>query len=111
MRIEELEGAPNWLRYAHTENADVILNRLGQVVWLRRLWLGGSVVAAAMWHGGGGAAASWRGGVWHGGVWRGGEWYGGVWCGGEWHGGVWRGGDVVRRHVVRRHVVRRRNVH
>jgi hypothetical protein len=47
MRIEELEGAPNWLRYAHTENADVILNRLGQVVW--------------------------RGGMWHGGVWYGGE--------------------------------------
>jgi hypothetical protein len=86
MRIEELEDAPDWLRYAHTENADVILNLLGQVVWHGGVWHGG------VWHGGVWRGGMWHGGEWHGGMWRGGEWRDGVWCGGEWHGGVWCGG-------------------
>ena len=60
------KNAPDWLKNAETENADVELYD---------------------------NCVMWRGGVWHRGEWYGGEWRGGHWYGGEWRGGVWYGGE------------------
>jgi hypothetical protein len=50
MKIEELAGAPAWLREATTDNADVSLAD---------------------------GIVQWRGGTWRGGTWLGGTWHGG----------------------------------
>ena len=100
MKIEELVDAPQWLRDADTENADVSVQD-GQIVWHGGVWRGGvwrgGVWCGGEWRDGIWCSGVWRGGEWCGGVWRGGEWRDGVWCdgewcGGEWCGGVWRGG-------------------
>ncbi len=51
MKISEWPNAPQWLRDARTENADVEISESGYVTW--------------------------RGGTWHGGDWWGGDWLGG----------------------------------
>src|SRR3990167_6392534 len=66
------ENAPQWLKDAKTEYANVeIIDSYPYVIWHDGVW---------------------RGGVWLGGGWRGGEWRGGEWRGGVWRGGVWLGG-------------------
>jgi hypothetical protein len=86
MKISELPNAPDWLKEAKTENADVDW-KCGYIVWHGGVWRDG------VWHGGVWHGGVWRGGVWHDGDWRGGDWYDGVWRDGVWHGGVWHGGD------------------
>ena len=95
MSKHELQGCPQWLLDADTENEDVEIID-GVLHWLGGVWHGG-VWRDGMWHDGVWYAGVWHGGKWHdgvwlGGVWRGGEWHDGVWLGGVWLGGVWRYG-------------------
>ena len=59
MRITDCADAPQWLRDARTENADVSIID-GTVVW---------------------KSGTWQRGTWRGGTWRGGDWRGGTWRG------------------------------
>jgi hypothetical protein len=87
MKISEWPNAPQWLRDARTENADVEISESGYVTWRGGTWHGG------YWHGGYWRGGDWLGGTWWGGDWRGGTWHGGDWLGGDWRGGTWWGGD------------------
>ena len=60
------DNAPQWLKDAKTDNADVTINEDGCVEW---------------------CGGTWRGGTWHSGTWLTGVWCGGTWCGGTWCGG------------------------
>ena len=84
------ENAPQWLKTARTENANVEIVD-GVVTWRGGTWNGGTWRGGywldGTWNGG-----IWRGGLWHGGYWNGGTWLDGYWRGGTWNGGTWRGG-------------------
>lgn len=71
MKISELPNAPDWLKNAWTENADVVMD--GKLV----VWRGGYF----------------RGGEFLGGYFRGGDFRGGEFLGGQFRGGYFRGGE------------------
>ena len=68
MKISELENCPKWLANATTRDADVTIDRCGEIIWHSGEWIGG---------------------LWCDGVWCDGKWLGGEWLGGKWHGGRW----------------------
>ena len=83
--ISLLHDAPQWLRDAATEDADVTIED-GRVIWHGGTW------HAGIWYGGTWCRGTWHGGTWHAGIWYGGTWRGGTWHGGIWYRGTWRGG-------------------
>lgn len=84
---DELIRSFKWLYLAEFEDAEIEINRKGNlIIWKNGVWKDGEWLIGTWLNG------TWLDGVWKSGNWKNGTWKDGVWQDGEWDGGTWENG-------------------